>query len=88
MPNETPFSRMLWRAHIADPVAFFSGRADRTTIANWKAGRRSIPLWVKDALRRRWRELENDSAADIDQMKTGPGKKAGTRNIMAYMARR
>jgi len=79
---------MLQRAHITDPVAFFGRRADRTTIAHWKAARRTVPEWARDALRSRWRALELEAARDLDALPAGPGKKAGTRNIMAYNARR
>lgn len=79
---------MLDLARIEDPTAFFAGRVHRTTIANWKAGRHPVPQWAIDALRQRWQELDTIAHQKIARIKAGPGRKAGTRNIMAYLARR
>lgn len=47
-----------------------------------------MPTWAIDRVRDRWRQLESDARDDLAQLQAGPGKKAGTRNIMAYNARR
>ena len=88
MSEQTPFAMMLDLARVKDPVSFFDGRANRTTIANWKAGRHPAPQWAIDRLHQSWQELETIGRHTLQQIKTGPGRKAGTRNIMAYMARR
>jgi len=85
---QTPFAEMLELARVRDPVSFFDHRADRTTIANWKAGRHPPPAWAVDRLRLRWQELETHGRAILQRIPKGPGRKAGTRNIMAWRARR
>jgi len=88
LPDETPLSRMLARIGERDLKALFANRVASTTIINWRAGRRSMPQWAIDRLHDRWRQLESEARADLAQMKAGSGRKAGTRNIMAYNARR
>ena len=79
---------MLDRIGERDLKALFANRVASTTISNWRAGRRAMPAWAIDRIRQRWHQLESEARADLAQMKTGPGKKAGTRNIMAWNARR
>jgi hypothetical protein len=47
-----------------------------------------MPAWAIERVRDRWRQVESAAAADLAQTKAGPGRKAGTRNIMAYNAKR
>ena len=88
MADQTPFAELLGLAHVADPVAFFGRRANRTTIANWKAGRYPAPQWAIDRLRLRWHELDSNARQKLDQIKTGPGKRAGAINLARYLAGR
>ena len=69
-------------------TALFGHRANRTTIANWIAGRYAAPQWAIDRLTQEWQAVDAAMRADLAQTKAGPGRKAGTRNIMAYNARR
>jgi hypothetical protein len=88
MAPETRLSRILERIGEPDLRALFGHRAARSTIANWKAGRRALPPWAKEILRQRWRFIAAETARDIEQIKTGPGLKAGARNLAEYLARR
>ena len=79
---------MLTRIGERDLKALFANRVASTTIINWRAGRRAMPAWAIDRIRQRWHQLESEARADLASMKPGTGRKAGTRNIMAYNARR
>jgi hypothetical protein len=87
-PPKTPFAEMLELVRVTDPVAFFQYRADRTTIANWKAGRAPAPQWAIERLRQHWNDLTTHGIRTLQSIRIGPGRKAGTKNIMAYNARR
>lgn len=86
MIPQTPFARVLERVGRHDLVEVFNGRANRTTIANWKAGRHPPPQWAIDRLRQLADEFVGDMQADLDKLKPGPGLKAGARNLAAYLA--
>lgn len=88
MIPQTPFARVLERIGADDLVALFHGKANRTTIANWKAGRHPPPQWAIDRLHQIAGQLESDLRADLDKLKPGPGLKAGARNLAAYLAAR
>jgi hypothetical protein len=79
---------MLDRIGEHDLKALFANRVASTTIINWRAGRRAMPAWAINLVRERWQQLELEARADLAQMKAGSGRKAGTRNIMAWNARR
>ncbi len=91
MRDATPFSQVVEilqpGATGRDLVELLDGRAQRTTALHWRSGRRGAPTWAIDLLRHKLRQRLELATAIGAQMKAGPGKKAGTRNIMAYMAR-
>lgn len=92
MAEATPFARIVERikpgATGRDIVELLDGKVQRTVALNWRSGRRTPPQWAIDRLRQRWHAIALAADADLAQMKTGPGKKAGTRNLLAYLARR
>lgn len=64
-------------------VALFDGRVGYHTIRGWRKRARA-PQWAVDLLRQK-KSLELEAIA---QMKTGPGSRAGYRNIGAWRAAR
>ena len=73
----TAFSRVLNRlapgATGSELAKLFEGKADRTTVLHWKAGRAPPPQWAIDRLK----ELHAEIGADLAQTKTGPGRLSG-----------
>src|SRR5216684_6338058 len=59
-------------AHGRKLVALFDGRVTRATIANWRAGRRSIPQWAIDRID----QLTRERSRAVTAIKPGPGKSA------------
>ena len=86
MTHETPFSRVLERIGERDLVQLFDGRAARTTISNWKAGRRSMPRWAIERLRQHWQSIDNATREDLARIEPGLGKRAGAINLARYRA--
>jgi hypothetical protein len=77
---------MLKRIGEHDLAALFADRADRTTILNWRAGRRNMPAWAIDRVRQRWLSIKQEGDADLGAMVPGPGLKAGARNLAIWRA--
>ena len=72
-------------------AALLDNKAKRTTVLQWYAGRRHAEPWALHLLARKIRDRalsQLELAAELDQIKTRPGKQAGTRNLLAYLARR
>jgi len=88
MAPETAFERTIRRLGETNLVALFGHRVARTTIANWRAGRRNVPPWAIDLLRNKIRAAHESELADLSQVKAGPGLRAGAKNLAAYLARR
>lgn len=63
-------------------VALFDGRASYHTIRDWRRGRYGPPRWAVELLQ----EKTAAHLAAIAQIKTGPGSRAGYRNIGAWRA--
>jgi hypothetical protein len=86
----TPFARIVDRikpgATGRDIVELLDGRVQRTVALNWRSGRRAPPQWAIDRLRQRWQAIEQAAAADLAQLRPGPGLKAGARNLAAWRA--
>lgn len=85
---ENPVARLLARIGDRDLVGLFGGRATLGTIINWRTGRRNIPGWAIDCLRRRWNELDAAARADLARTKPGPGLKAGARNLAEWRVKK
>jgi hypothetical protein len=93
LPHETAFSRALEivapRASGRQLVPLFDGKANRTTILNWRNGRRAVPHWAIEILRHihatKGAELDNH-LREATQKETGPGKRAGAINIKRWNA--
>ena len=92
MAELTPFGALIEAlkpgATGRDIVELLDGRAERTLALHWKAGRWLPPAWAVDLLRAKLERRHELERAIASQAKAGPGRKAGTRNIMAYNARR
>jgi len=91
----TPFARAIETlkpgATGSDIAALLDHKVSRHCALNWKAGRHPPPAWALALLAQKVRAQASHRFAiahDLDQMKTGPGRKAETRNIMAYNAKR
>jgi hypothetical protein len=68
-------------------VTLFDNRAAHSTIVNWRAGRRNIPRWAIDLVRREWYARSAAIAYALDQIKERPGLKAGALNLAKWRAR-
>lgn len=66
----------------------FGNRVHKSTISNWIAGRYAPAQWAVDRVQQEILRQNAEAAAIAEAAKAGPGRKAGTRNIMAYNARR
>lgn len=84
MLAETPFAAALRMLGERDLVQLFDGRVNRTTIANWKAGRRGPPQWAIDRILARWEERDQTTRATIAKIEKGPGLSVGARNLAIY----
>jgi hypothetical protein len=91
----TPFAALVEVLHPGAGgrtiVKLLDGRAERTRVLHWKAGRRGTPQWAIDLLRRKLaerhaQELEVDAIAAAAPPR--PGLRAGAKNLAAYNARR
>jgi hypothetical protein len=72
-------------------AALLNNKVDRTTVANWRAGRRSAPQWALRVLADHHRSLASKHAALADQLyaqKERPGLKAGALNLARWRARK
>lgn len=65
-------------------VALFEGRASYHTIRDWRRGRRGTPRWAAELLGHKASIL----TVIASQIKTGPGKGAGYRNLGSWRASR
>lgn len=74
---ETPFVQLLSAARVAHASTFFADKADRTTVTNWKAGRRNPPQWAIDRLRTEIRRHHAREQAIADSVLAGPGRQSG-----------
>lgn len=92
MTREKPFAAaldLLWPgATGAELVSLFDERATVATIANWRAGRRNVPLWARDRLQQRIREKTAEAESYLPSIPVGPGLRAGAKNLAIYLARR
>lgn len=86
---ETPFAKALKLAGAPAPSllpAWFGRPIDRTTIANWKAGRRLPPLWAVARIERAIRERDEEARATLARIKTSSGLEARARNLAKWKA--
>ena len=92
MAEHTPFSALVEvlkpGATGKDLVELLDGKAERTAALHWKAGRFGPPAWAIDLLRDKLARRQECERAIAAKVEAGPGRKAGTRNIMAYNAKR
>lgn len=75
----------------SDIAAMLDHKATRFCVLNWKAGRANPPKWALELLAAKIRAQTEAPLAIADELERLPeraGRKAGTRNIMAYNARR
>lgn len=84
MPHQTAFARAIRQLGHQDLVELFGRRANRTTIANWIAGKHPAPQWAIDRINQEWLRLEASMRDALAGLKPGPGKKAGTLNIKRF----
>jgi hypothetical protein len=66
-------------------------RAKRTTVLQWKAGRRQAPQWAMDMLTDKIQARADALHAEAARIRKVPeriGLKAGARNLAAYLAKR
>jgi hypothetical protein len=89
---ETAFSAAIeWLqpgASASDVVKRFGWRTDRTTVANWRSGRRRAPRWAIDAVRLELRTRYESLDRALAQIKERPGLQAGKINLAKYLASR
>jgi hypothetical protein len=72
-------------------AALLDHKAKRTTVLQWVAGRHPAPRWAMDILAAKHRAraaMHLAIAETADKAKPGPGKKAGTRNLLKWKAER
>jgi hypothetical protein len=89
----TPFSRAV---NTLQPgaggrsiVKLLDGKAKRTAVLNWHAGRRHAPQWALQLLARKIRERSLSAlelANQLDAQKERPGLSAGALNLRKYHA--
>jgi len=75
----------------SDIAAMLDHRVTRFCALNWKAGRANAPRWALHLLAAKARARAEPHLAIASELESLPervGRKAGTRNIMAYNARR
>lgn len=68
----------------ANVAAFFENRASVNTIRSWRNGNRYIAPWARQIIRNKIAAAKEA----IDDLPTGPGMKAGWRNVAGYTANR
>jgi hypothetical protein len=95
LPADTPFAELAEVLHPGatgtDLAALLDGKAGRTVVLAWKAGRRGTPQWAIDLLREKLRQRHERERAISDKAAAAParpGLKAGAKNLAAYLARR
>lgn len=92
MPNVTAFSQLVNALHPGatgrDLVSLLDGKAERTRVLHWAAGRRGTPQWAIDLLRAKLKRKHEHERAIANSLSAGPGKQAGTLNLLRYRARR
>ena len=95
MPVINPFARAVETLQPGATGAAMSELLDRRVTKhcalNWKAGRAPAPHWALQLLAAKIRaqaDLRQAIAEEIERTPMSPGRKAGTRNIMAWNARR
>ena len=88
LPEQTAFAVAVERIGKRNLVELFEGRANRTTIANWKAGRHPAPQWAIDRLQQEWQAIDTATREALSRIPLGPTKRAGALNIQRYNARR
>jgi hypothetical protein len=74
-------------------AALLDHRTSRELANHWKAGRRTPAPWALDILERKVRDRANALQSTLERLrvakaKPGPGKKAGTRNLLKWKAER
>jgi hypothetical protein len=75
-------------ASCSELVPLFDGRVCRQQIATWRAGRRRPARWALELLATKIDQLHRETRAALLANETGPGRKAGARNLAEYLARR
>lgn len=87
----TPFAQLVEAVHPGAGgrtiVKLLDGRAQRTTVLNWKAGRCGAPLWAIDLLKTKLRQRYERDMAIANRVTPGPGLKAGAINLARYRQR-
>lgn len=93
LPLATAFARALEiiapGASCRELAPLFEGKVDRTTIAHWRNGRRSVPLWAIERVRQIHASKSSELAnhlAEATQKETGPTRRAGAINIKKWNA--
>jgi len=72
-------------------VKLLNGKAKRTSVLDWRSGRRQAPQWALRSLADQHRALANYHAALADQLdaqKERPGLSAGALNLAKWRARK
>ena len=95
MADFTAFSRAVELlqpgASGSDIAAMLDHKVTRFCALNWKAGRANPPAWALQILAAKLRAQTTKPLAIASELEALPervGRKAGTRNIMAYNAKR
>ena len=87
---ETPLERVLqhyWPSVVGQQlVDLFDGRIDRTTVANWRAGRRRMPQWAILHLEQQIREFERYGHELISKLTPGPTRRANAIHLKRWHA--
>lgn len=86
LSEQTTFARAVRRLGRPDLIALFGHRANRTTIANWIAGRHPAPQWAIDRLNQEWHAIDTEMRRELASLKPGPGKRVGAINLARYRA--
>jgi hypothetical protein len=90
--SETDLERLLqhyWPGIIGQQlVELFDNRIDRTTVANWRAGRRRMPQWAIVRLEQQIRDFERYGHELISKLAPGPTRRANAVYLKRWQATR
>ena len=91
-PVATIIERLQPGADRLTLIAWFDGRAPWETIRKWKSGHLPAPHWAIDLLEQkelqRAAAMQAEIAAARQAREQLPGRRAGAKNLAAYLARR
>ncbi len=88
---QTNLDQWLITLKISDPVALFEGKASRSTIANWRAGRHLMPPWAVEIIAQKMQaylDRIERLVTELKNMPERPGRKAGAINLARWKAHR